>query len=69
MIATRWVNEDNEALKRAEWEANWFAAAFLMPSAEFKEIYEAMGRSTEFTAMQFGVSPKAAEIRAQSLRI
>ncbi|MCJ2067060.1 ImmA/IrrE family metallo-endopeptidase [Methylobacterium sp. J-088] len=69
MIATRWVNENNEALKRAEWEANWFAAAFLMPSAEFKQVYESMGRSTEFTAMQFGVSPKAAEIRAQSLRI
>jgi Zn-dependent peptidase ImmA (M78 family) len=34
-FATRWVDETNENLKRAEWEANWFAAAFLMPSGAF----------------------------------
>jgi predicted transcriptional regulator len=69
MTATRWVKEDNEALKRAEWEANWFAAAFLMPSEEFSRIYQSMDRSSDLTAAHFGVSPKAAEIRAQSLRI
>ncbi|MGU3358929.1 ImmA/IrrE family metallo-endopeptidase [Methylobacterium sp. M6A4_1b] len=69
MVATRWVNESNEALQRAEWEANWFAAAFLMPAAEFKQVYEARGRSSDATSIHFGVSPKAAEIRAHSLRL
>jgi Zn-dependent peptidase ImmA (M78 family) len=69
MVATRWVNENDEALQRAEWEANWFAAAFLMPSTDFEHAYKINNRSIEITAAQFGVSPKAAEIRAQSLRI
>lgn len=69
MVATRWVDETNEALKRAEWEANWFAAAFLMPSEDFRKIYDSTGQSIIATAAQFGVSPKAAEIRVQSLRI
>ncbi|MCJ2023131.1 ImmA/IrrE family metallo-endopeptidase [Methylobacterium sp. J-067] len=67
MIATRWVNKDNPDLIRTEWEANWFAAAFLMPATEFREIYTSNGRSIELTARHFAVSPKAAEVRAQSL--
>lgn len=69
MIATRWVDERNEALQRAEWEANWFAAAFLMPSEIFRSAFHANLRSIEITAEQFGVSLKAAQIRAQSLRL
>lgn len=69
MIATRWVDETDKALQRAEWEANWFAAAFLMPSVVFQNIFENSGRSIEITAVRFGVSSKAAEIRAQSLRL
>lgn len=67
MIATRWVDEKNEDLRRAEWEANWFAAAFLMPSKDFKAAYQSNLNSIKVTAIEFGVSTKAAEIRAQSL--
>ncbi|WP_245443046.1 ImmA/IrrE family metallo-endopeptidase [Methylobacterium terrae] len=67
MIATRWVKEDNDDLKRAEWEANWFAAAFLMPAAKFKKCLEENDGHVNVVAVQFGVSPKAAEVRAQSL--
>lgn len=69
MIATRWVDDSNEALQRAEWEANWFAAAFLMPSEDFTLAYKVNLNDLDITAMQFGVSAKAAEIRAQSLRL
>jgi Zn-dependent peptidase ImmA (M78 family) len=69
MIATRWVDETNENLKRAEWEANWFAAAFLMPSGAFSEFLHANNFSIHTAATKFAVSPKAAEVRARSLNI
>lgn len=66
MKATRWVDENNEPQRRAEWEANWFAASFLMPKAEFTEFYS-KGRIR--AATHFGVSVRAAEVRAESLGI
>ncbi|WP_054006609.1 ImmA/IrrE family metallo-endopeptidase [Cypionkella psychrotolerans] len=65
MRATRSVDETDDAQKRAEWEANWFAAAFLMPQDKFIEIFNAGGQ----LAVQriFDVSPAAASTRARSL--
>ena len=65
MCATRWVDESNADLVRAEWEANWFAAAFLMPSDEFIARYQSGGLSP--AALRFKVSVPAAKIRAKSL--
>lgn len=65
MRATRWVDEEDTSQQRAEWEANWFAAAFLMPSEEFSEVVKASG--VETAALTFDVSYKAAEVRASSL--
>lgn len=67
MVATRWVDESNEDLRRAEWEANWFAAGFLMPSADFRETYGRCLRDLSLVALEFKVSLKAAQVRAQSL--
>lgn len=67
MRATRWVDETNEAQKRAEWEANWFAAALLMPKNAFIRAYELGGVSAVQT--EFDVSPAAAQTRARSLGI
>jgi Zn-dependent peptidase ImmA (M78 family) len=39
MRATRNVDKNDPDQERAEWEANWFAAAFLMPAEEFKAAY------------------------------
>jgi hypothetical protein len=50
---------------RVEWEANWFAAGFLMPSARFSERYSALNGSVASLADEFGVSSEAARIRAQ----
>ncbi|WP_340693306.1 ImmA/IrrE family metallo-endopeptidase [Hyphomonas sp.] len=50
---------------RAEWEANWFASAFLMPSSEFKTL--AAKHSTGHISRHFKVSRQAVEIRAKTL--
>jgi len=65
MRATRWVDENDQQQKRAEWEANWFAAGFLMPSEHFVKDYEALGLAG--VTAKYGVSTTAAQIRAKSL--
>ena len=65
MVATRRVDSRDVAQQRAEWEANWFSAAFLMPEHDFRSSYEING--LEFTASHFGVSIRAAEVRARTL--
>jgi len=69
MVATRWVDQTNAEQQRAEWEANWFAAAFLMPSALFRQAYIQSGKSVQSVASQFGVSRKAAEVRVSTLSL
>lgn len=49
-----------------EWEANWFAAALLMPQAEFERLHR-KGASIPYLAAHFDVSPAAAEVRARAL--
>lgn len=62
MRATRRVEEGNESLVRCEWEANWFASAFLMPADEFKIAYE-----DGVASDKFGVTSAAVEVRAKTL--
>lgn len=64
MRATRRVDESQDSLVRCEWEANWFASAFLMPEAEFREAYR-KGIASE----TFGVTQAAVEVRAKTLKI
>ena len=64
MRATRWVDPDDKDQQRAEWEANWFAAALLMPSDAFREVRDL---SEEFIAAKFNVSRKSVEIRKKSV--
>jgi Zn-dependent peptidase ImmA (M78 family) len=52
---------------RAEWEANWFAAAFLMPKEKFRKEFANCGADLNVIASIFGVSVMAAKIRAESL--
>lgn len=64
MRATRRVDESNDALRRCEWEANWFASAFLMPDAAFREAY-LVGNAAD----TFGVTQAAVNVRAKALGI
>ena len=68
MVATRWVNETNTEQRRAEWEANWFAAAFLMPLEQFRAAAQRHGDDTRSLAAEFGVSLHAAKIRLASIQ-
>jgi len=65
MVARRWVDENDVDQQRAEWEANWFAAAFLMPREIFTSTYNRRGARD--AAVVFGVSVQSAQIRAKSL--
>lgn len=55
-----------EGSDRVEWEANWFAAALLMPAREFTRLVTA-GRSAASIAEHFDVSETAVEVRRRSL--
>lgn len=67
MKAYRWVDDSDVDLQRCEWEANWFAASFVMPADAFTESYRAHG--VGLTAARFGVSEKACSVRASSLNL
>jgi hypothetical protein len=54
---------------RTETEANWFAAAFLMPSESFKRAYQAAKGNLVAVADEFDVSRSAAAVRANSLNL
>lgn len=62
MRATRWVDESDKSLVRCEWEANWFASAFLMPETDFRDAY-----SKGVASETFGVTQAAVEVRAKTL--
>jgi len=51
-----------------EWEANWFAAGFLMAEALFRQRHAAK-RSPSEMARYFGVSTAAVIARTKSLRL
>lgn len=61
MVAARYGSD------RSEWEANWFAAAFLMPAGSFSEYHREVQGNLHKISEKFGVSLKAAEVRAEAL--
>ncbi|MDE1567097.1 ImmA/IrrE family metallo-endopeptidase [Aquabacter sp. P-9] len=65
MVATRKIKPGDPDQQRAEWEANWFAAAFLMPAESFRDHCRQHGIGS--AATKFGVSHVAAEVRARTL--
>jgi predicted transcriptional regulator len=69
MVATRWVDPSDPEQQRAEWEANWFAAAFLMPEAPFRQHWTSKHADASLVAAAFGVSEQAASVRAKSLAL
>lgn len=52
---------------RVEWEANWFASAFLMPTNDFRTSWQFYSGQLPLIAARYMVSPRAVEVRAQSL--
>lgn len=54
---------------QAETEANVFASALLMPAERFRAVWEREGGHILKVAHAFDVSPAAASVRAQVLRL
>lgn len=54
---------------RREWECNWFSAAFLMPTDIFRSVCGFFSNDLSSVAKAFGLSRKAASIRAKHLNI
>lgn len=70
MHAKRYLPDDaDQDERRAEWEANWFSAALIMPSKSFVAAWERYAGDVESVAREFLVSTLAAENRAKSLAI
>ena len=54
---------------RAETEANVFASALLMPKAQFSRAFTDLDGDPWDVAARFDVSPRAAEVRAEVLKL
>jgi len=65
MRAPRFAPQAAVDLRRAKWEAAWFALALLMPAAEFTELFNRAGKAT--CGLRFGVSGLAVRARAHGL--
>lgn len=54
---------------RLEWEANWFAAAFLMPEEKFKRKYYSFNMDNYELSLYFNVSESAVKTRKKDLKL
>lgn len=54
---------------RTEYEANWFAAAFLMPHKDFETYFNEVSGNIGAIAEKFKVSLSAATVRAKALHL
>jgi Zn-dependent peptidase ImmA (M78 family) len=63
------LTADRYGSGRVEWEANWFAGAFLMPHAQFERAICEQANDLSKVAKKFQVSEQAARIRAKDLQI
>ena len=52
---------------RLEWEANWFAGAFLLPEKRFRDAWIHSGHSATRLAAAFQVSEAVVDIRLETL--
>lgn len=60
--AKRYTNAKHD---RSEWEANWFAAAFLMPTEQFKKDWDDFGGDLEQISRKYRVSVSAVALHAE----
>lgn len=68
-IKERKISFNRFGSNRLEWEANWFAAAFLMPESRFKDKNTEYNGSLYDLSFYFNVSESAIRIRKKELGI
>jgi IrrE N-terminal-like domain len=54
---------------RLEWEANWFAAAFLLPADQFIQDWTKYGKSAARLVSVYKVSEAVVDIRLENLQL
>ena len=62
-----WLTAERNGAGAVEMEANWFAAAFLMPEKEYKDEFDRLNGDQVLLAEHFLVSVRASKIRAKVL--
>ncbi|NBU84160.1 MAG: ImmA/IrrE family metallo-endopeptidase [Sphingomonadaceae bacterium] len=68
-IGKRPIEVKREGNNRLEWEANCFAAAFLLPAEEFTQAWGKYNGNIGIVAAKFGVSTSVVSIRAERLEL
>lgn len=63
----KWLVAERNGSGQVEREANWFAAAFLMPEEEYRKMYGQTGADHVALSTYFQVSMQASSIRAKVL--
>lgn len=73
------IEVNRSGSNRLEWEANWFAAALLMPEEPFMEMWKEVSESHDLdeaeqtmlrrASTEFGVSYSAVQVRMKALKI
>lgn len=53
--------------EQAEFEANWFAASFLMPTDHFRSSWDQLNGNLYLLSDRYGVTPTQVNYRAKSL--
>lgn len=61
------IEVKREGNNRVEWEANCFAASFLLPEKAFRRAWSQHAGNTDIIAAEFGVSTSVVSIRAKRL--
>lgn len=67
LVGEKPIEINREGSGRVEWEANWFAAGFLMPEEKFREVWRETSGRIPALASRFNVSTQAVQIRAKVL--
>ena len=68
-IGKRAIEVKREGNNRVEWEANCFAASFLLPEQAFLEAWDTHKGNIDMIAAEFGVSTSVVSIRAKRLKL
>lgn len=63
----KWLVAERNGSGQVEKEANWFAAAFLMPGTEYREVFAKHKGDQVLISQHFQVSVQASTIRAKVL--
>ena len=69
LLGKRRIYIRREGSNRAEWEANWFAAAFLLPQNFFRKMWEETGGNVEAIAAAADVSRQTVITRSKELEL